>query len=204
MIRIASFNVENLFARPKVFDLSDWNAGEPVLKAYEKVSALLQKRRYSATDKIRIRDLLVALDIYAVDKKTKAIRRNQKFSRYRLLFANSVRRARERDCRQVLGHKRARPPAALTWFRETVAIPICANKFWRRIGEWVVRKQPKDSLFVFEHSLDKREEPRVQVRRRHGSEPHLPVELPMIRRDDARRTVHVAGFSLELVFAPFR
>jgi endonuclease/exonuclease/phosphatase family metal-dependent hydrolase len=77
MIRIASFNVENLFARPKVFDLSDWNAGEPVLKAYEKVSALLQKPRYSATDKIRIRDLLVALDIYAVDKKTKAIRRNQ-------------------------------------------------------------------------------------------------------------------------------
>ena len=38
MIRIASFNIENLFARPKVFDLSDWNAGEPVLKAYEKVS----------------------------------------------------------------------------------------------------------------------------------------------------------------------
>ena len=77
MIRIASFNVENLFARPKVFDLSDWNAGAPVLKAYEKVNALLQKPRYSATDKIRIRDLLVSLDIYAVDKKTKAIRRNQ-------------------------------------------------------------------------------------------------------------------------------
>ena len=65
MIRIASFNVENLFARPKVFDLSDWSAGEPVLKAYEKVSALLQKRRYSATDKIRIRDLLLALEATA-------------------------------------------------------------------------------------------------------------------------------------------
>ena len=77
MIRIASFNVENLFARPKVFDLSDWNAGEPVLKAYEKVSALLQKAKYSATDKIRIRDLLVTLEIYTIDKKTKAIRRNQ-------------------------------------------------------------------------------------------------------------------------------
>lgn len=77
MIRIASFNVENLFARPKAFDLPDWNAGEPVLKAYEKVSALVQKPRYSATDKIRIRDLLVTLDIYAADKKTKAIRRNQ-------------------------------------------------------------------------------------------------------------------------------
>jgi len=33
MIRIASFNVENLFARPKAFDLPDWNAGAPVLKA---------------------------------------------------------------------------------------------------------------------------------------------------------------------------
>jgi endonuclease/exonuclease/phosphatase family metal-dependent hydrolase len=77
MIRIASFNVENLFARPKVFDLSDWSAGKPVLKAYEEVNALFQKPRYSATQKKRIRDLLVALDIYVVDKKTKAIRRNQ-------------------------------------------------------------------------------------------------------------------------------
>ena len=25
MIRIASFSVENLFARPKAFDLPDWN-----------------------------------------------------------------------------------------------------------------------------------------------------------------------------------
>jgi hypothetical protein len=45
--------------------LSDWNAGEPVLKAYEKVSALIQKAKYSATDKIRIRDLLVALEATA-------------------------------------------------------------------------------------------------------------------------------------------
>src|SRR6266540_6907705 len=77
MIRIASFNVENLFARPKVFDLPDWNTGEPVLKAYEEVSALLQKASYSATDKTRISDLLVTLEIYTVDKKTKAIRRNK-------------------------------------------------------------------------------------------------------------------------------
>ena len=77
MVRIASFNVENLFARPKVFDLTDWNAGEPVLKAHDEVSALLQKASYSAADKTRIRDLLITLEIYTVDKKTKAIRRNQ-------------------------------------------------------------------------------------------------------------------------------
>ena len=57
------------FARPKVFDLPDWNTGEPVLKAYEEVSALLQKASYSATDKKRIRDLLVTLEIYTVDPK---------------------------------------------------------------------------------------------------------------------------------------
>src|SRR4030095_15490320 len=77
MIRIASFNVENLFARPKVFDLSDWNVGEPVLKCYEKVSALLQKAKYRASDKKRIRDLLVTLDIYTINQATGAIRRNQ-------------------------------------------------------------------------------------------------------------------------------
>jgi endonuclease/exonuclease/phosphatase family metal-dependent hydrolase len=77
MIRIASFNVENLFARPKVFDLSDWSAGKPVLKAYEKVNALLQKGSYSASDKRRIRDLLVMLDIYTIDQTTGAIRRNR-------------------------------------------------------------------------------------------------------------------------------
>jgi hypothetical protein len=68
MIKIASFNVENLFARPKVFDLADWNTSEPVLKAYEKVSALLQKAKYSATDKKQIRELLLTLEIYTVDK----------------------------------------------------------------------------------------------------------------------------------------
>ena len=64
MIRIASFNVENLFARPKVFDLPDWNAGEPVLKAYDEVSALLQKpaiaqltKYESATFSLRLRSI---------------------------------------------------------------------------------------------------------------------------------------------------
>ena len=76
MIRIASFNVENLFARPKVVCSSDWSGGEPVLNAYEEVSALLQKPNYTATDKIRIRDLFVVLDIYTINQATGAIRRN--------------------------------------------------------------------------------------------------------------------------------
>src|SRR5213592_5063877 len=46
--------------------------------------------------------------------------------------------------------------------------------------------------------------PRVKLRRRHRGKPHLPVEPPMIRRDDAGTTLHVAWFSFELVLAPFR
>ena len=76
MIKIASFNVENLFARPKVFGSSDWSVGEPVLNAYEEVSTRIQKASYTANDKTRIRDLLVALDIYTTTA-TGAIRRKQ-------------------------------------------------------------------------------------------------------------------------------
>ena len=31
MVRIASFNVENLFARPKAFDTTDWSKGKKAL-----------------------------------------------------------------------------------------------------------------------------------------------------------------------------
>jgi endonuclease/exonuclease/phosphatase family metal-dependent hydrolase len=76
MVRIASFNVENLFARPKAFGYSDWSVGESVLNAYEEVSELIQKASYTATDKTRIRELLVTLDIYTTTR-TGAIRRKQ-------------------------------------------------------------------------------------------------------------------------------
>jgi endonuclease/exonuclease/phosphatase family metal-dependent hydrolase len=76
MIKIASFNVENLFARPKVFNSSNWSVGEPVLNAYEEVGTLIQKASYTANDKTRIRDLLVELDIYATNA-TGAVRRKQ-------------------------------------------------------------------------------------------------------------------------------
>ena len=61
MVRVASFNVENLFARAKAFDTTDWTVREPVLKAYHDVNALIMKPVYSAADKTKIRDLLVEL-----------------------------------------------------------------------------------------------------------------------------------------------
>ena len=65
MFRIASYNVQNLFARPKAFDGTDWTIGEPILAAYREVNELFQETNYSAADLIRMRDLLVTLDIYS-------------------------------------------------------------------------------------------------------------------------------------------
>ena len=79
MARIASFNVENLFARPKVFNTANWSVGKPALDAYRDVNALIKKAAYTAADKAKIRDLLVTLDIYTVNAHG-AIRRKDSLS----------------------------------------------------------------------------------------------------------------------------
>src|SRR5437660_10810361 len=43
----------------------------------------------------------------------------------------------------------------------------------------------------------------MKLRGRHRGKPHLPVESPMIRRNNARTAVHVARFAFEFVLAPF-
>src|SRR5688572_30244688 len=68
MVRIASYNVENLFARPKAFHTADWSSGEPILAAYHEINALMSNEVYSDPDKQRIRELLVELDIYRINE----------------------------------------------------------------------------------------------------------------------------------------
>jgi endonuclease/exonuclease/phosphatase family metal-dependent hydrolase len=74
--RIASFNVENLFARPKAFAATDLSVAEPILAAYSQVNLLMRKAHYSDADKQDIRELLVELDIYARNDQG-AIRRKE-------------------------------------------------------------------------------------------------------------------------------
>ena len=76
MIRIASYNVENLFARPKAFKSTDWSIGRKALEAYKKANALFAKPVYSAADKSRILELLVELDVYFTNDHG-AIRRRE-------------------------------------------------------------------------------------------------------------------------------
>ena len=76
MFQVASYNVENLFARPKVFNLATWGAGLPILRAYQEVNTLFANTVYSDVDKRRIQELFVTLDIYFINAQG-AIRRRR-------------------------------------------------------------------------------------------------------------------------------
>jgi endonuclease/exonuclease/phosphatase family metal-dependent hydrolase len=65
-VRFASFNVENLFARPRAFNQTDPAQGQPILNAYAAFNGLIEQPAYSPADKARMIDLLVQLDIYRV------------------------------------------------------------------------------------------------------------------------------------------
>jgi hypothetical protein len=52
--RIASFNVENLFGRAKVFNFRDHSIGDKILGKVDELRDLLSKKKYRAKDKRRI------------------------------------------------------------------------------------------------------------------------------------------------------
>jgi endonuclease/exonuclease/phosphatase family metal-dependent hydrolase len=64
--RFASFNVENLFARPRALNLTTWAEGQPILDAFAEFNSLVQRVAYSPADKARMIELLVRLDVYRV------------------------------------------------------------------------------------------------------------------------------------------
>ncbi|MGW3203566.1 endonuclease/exonuclease/phosphatase family protein [Streptomyces sp. NPDC001135] len=67
VVRIATFNTENLFRRPSVFRLSDAAQRKQVLDAFDKLVTLLDKPTYSESDKKEIADLILAYQAYSSD-----------------------------------------------------------------------------------------------------------------------------------------
>jgi len=63
-LRVASFNVENLFSRVKILNLRDHSVAADALKQVDDLNKLLRKTSYSTTDKRQIVDLYQALKIY--------------------------------------------------------------------------------------------------------------------------------------------
>jgi hypothetical protein len=62
--RIASYNVENLFERPRAMNLATWADGRPVLEQHARINQLLNKTTYSSVDKTEILDLLTKLGLH--------------------------------------------------------------------------------------------------------------------------------------------
>lgn len=67
-MRIASYNVENLFARAKALNLDSWAAGRPVLEAHAELNKLLQAEDYDASTKKEILRLLDRLGLTRTDE----------------------------------------------------------------------------------------------------------------------------------------
>jgi endonuclease/exonuclease/phosphatase family metal-dependent hydrolase len=53
-VRIAGYNVENLFDRARALDQRTWSAGRPALEAYEQLSVLLEEPEYTVAVKADI------------------------------------------------------------------------------------------------------------------------------------------------------
>ena len=57
-MRIAAFNVENMFDRAKALNSEAWSEGRPALEAHRALNALFNKPTYTAADKARMLALL--------------------------------------------------------------------------------------------------------------------------------------------------
>jgi endonuclease/exonuclease/phosphatase family metal-dependent hydrolase len=69
-VKIASFNIENMFRRAAVLSHENWEAGKPVLEAYNALTVLLQEPTYSDDDKKRILELLEVVGLVNLKKQT--------------------------------------------------------------------------------------------------------------------------------------
>ncbi|NUR09942.1 MAG: endonuclease/exonuclease/phosphatase family protein [Nocardioidaceae bacterium] len=74
-MRIASYNVENFFARARVLNMDDHADAKPYLTAYATLSALLEQDTYSAADQTRIVALLDTLGLKHSDEAALAVLR---------------------------------------------------------------------------------------------------------------------------------
>jgi endonuclease/exonuclease/phosphatase family metal-dependent hydrolase len=66
-MKLATYNVANLFERARILDLPTWSEGRPVLEAYAKLQSLLAKDRYTATTRRQIQAHLATLGLARAD-----------------------------------------------------------------------------------------------------------------------------------------
>ena len=70
-LRIATFNCENLFARPIAMNQSNYAKGQPYIDAYKKLSTIFNKAHYDATDKTDILEIMGKYELTATRPRNK-------------------------------------------------------------------------------------------------------------------------------------
>ncbi len=71
--RLAAYNVENMFDRPKAMNSRNWALGAPVLAAQARVNELFQRDVYDAATKAEILEQLAVLGLVRSDSSTYAV-----------------------------------------------------------------------------------------------------------------------------------
>ena len=66
-MRLAAFNVENLFDRPRAMNQNNWSDGRDILERFAETNAILTQPAYSAGDKARLKQLLASLGLEKSD-----------------------------------------------------------------------------------------------------------------------------------------
>jgi len=74
-MRIATFNVENLFDRARVLNEDTWEESKPFLEAYSKLNSLFEKPNYSSSDKTKMSNILTEIGLSKSDKNKNFILR---------------------------------------------------------------------------------------------------------------------------------
>lgn len=77
-MRLAVYNVENLFDRAKVMNLESWSAGKEILEDFSTLSELLGRKTYDAAAKVQIVELLVRFGLEKQDLGSFVILRRNK------------------------------------------------------------------------------------------------------------------------------
>jgi len=77
-MRLAAYNVENLFDRAKIMLLDEWDDGKEILEDFAEASQILGQQVYDAAAKDRLAELLVELGLEKLDEASYVLlRRNR-------------------------------------------------------------------------------------------------------------------------------
>ncbi len=66
-MRIASFNVENLFERARALNQETWDLGRPILDQHAEINGILENKTYTPANKKRLVELIKSLGLAKSD-----------------------------------------------------------------------------------------------------------------------------------------